>query len=98
MCPLSFVDDADRMLAELKDWVYCTNCMAHACSLSLKWGLSAHVHGGEEQLEGIHITVSSLLRASKGLFLVVPEFIATYVVLDLPDPDSMQDVHFFDLS
>ena len=94
-CPLTFLDDADRQLAELKDWVYCLRCLAHSCSLALKWGLRSHVLGGADMLEGIHISVSSLLRASKGLFLVVPEFLATYVVLDLPQPENFDDIQFF---
>ena len=42
------------------------------------------VVGGEERLDEVHISVSSLLSASAGIFLVVPEFIATFVVFDLP--------------
>ena len=43
--------------------------------------MKSFVQGGEERLESIDISVSSLLRAGRGLFTVVPEFIATYVVL-----------------
>ena len=51
--------------------------------------------GGPEMLESIHISVSALLRCSQGLFVVVPEFIATYVVVDLPEADNMSDLQWF---
>ena len=51
--------------------------------------------GGPEMLESIHISVSVLLRSSQGLFMVVPEFIATYVVLDLPEADTISDLQWF---
>ena len=38
-CPLAFESDAGRYLAEFREWVYATGCLAHACSKALKWGL-----------------------------------------------------------
>ena len=52
------------------------------------------VAGGEEVLDAVHISVSSLLRASTGLFLVVPEFIVTFVVFDLPELETTDDVEW----
>ena len=94
-CPICFDSDADRQLAEMRDWVFASACFAHSCSKALKWGLKSFLVGGDEQLESIHISVSSLLRASQGLFMVVPEFIATYVVLDLPELDNIPDTQWF---
>ena len=95
-CPLTFQCEADRALAELRDWVYFSSCYAHSCSKALTWGMkSLVVVGGEELLEGVHISVSSLLRASAGIFLMVPEFIATFVVFDLPQVDTTDDLEWF---
>ena len=94
-CPLVFQCEADRALAELRDWVFFSSCFAHSCSKALKWGLKSLVVGGEELLDGVHISVSSLLRASKGLFMVVPEFIATFVVFDLPDLATTDELEWF---
>ena len=94
-CPLTFQCEADRALAELRDWVYFSSCYAHSCSKALKWGMrSLVVAGGEEVLDAVHISVSSLLRASTGLFLVVPEFIVTFVVFDLPELETTDDVEW----
>ena len=96
-CPLSFDCDEDRQLAEMRDWVFCSRCLAHSCSLAIKWGMRTFLQGGDELLESIHISVSALLRASTGLYMVVPEFIATYVVFDLPDledPQTRQDTQW----
>ena len=98
LCPLHFDSEADRLLSAMKDWVYTSKCFAHSCSLALKWGMRQFVVGGDELLESIHISVSALLRASQGLFLVVPEFIATYVAFDSPDPSNPEDVHWLWLS
>ena len=98
VCPIHFDSDGDRMLCALKDWVYASKCYMHSCSNALKWGMRQFVVGGDELLESIHIAVSALLRASHGLFLVIPEFIATYVAFDSPDPDSPEDVHWLWLS
>jgi len=57
--------------------------------------LKGLVVGGAEMLESNHISVSALLRGSQGIFMVVPEFIATYVVLDLPEADNMSDLQWF---
>ena len=94
-CPLDFSSDADRFLAELRDWVYARGCFAYSGSKALKWGLKGLVVGGAEMLESIHISVSALLRGSQGLFMVVPEFIATYVVLDLPEAGNISDLQWF---
>ena len=92
-CPLAFEDDAARYIAELRDWAYATGCLAHTCSLALKWGLRPMVVG-EAMLESVHISISALLRGSSGLFKCVPEFISTYVVCDLLDPDCPDDIYW----
>ena len=43
-------------------------------------------------LEDVHILISSLLRASAGLHLVVSEFVAGHVVFDRPPPDNIDDI------
>ena len=50
------------------------------------------VLGGDQFVEDIHVTVSSLLRASTGLSLAVPEFIAGFVDFDLPEPSNYADI------
>ena len=85
LCPLSFESAADRELAEYRDWVLTWTCCAHSCSRALKWGLSSLVLD-KDFLEGVHITMSSLLRASSGILSVVPEFIISCVAYDRPDP------------
>ena len=92
---MDFSSGADRFLAELQDWVYACGCFAHSGLKTLKWGLKGLEVGGAEMLESIHSSVSALLRGSQGLFVVVPEFIATYVVLDLPEADNMSDLQWF---
>ena len=94
-CPLTFTTDAEMFLAELRDWVYTTGCFARSCSKALKWGMRALVVGCDELLEAIHISVSALLRGSQGLFRAVPEFIAGFVVLDVPEVDNTEDIVWF---
>ena len=91
-CPIGFESDTDREISELKDWVFSFTCVAHACSRSLRWGLKSLVLGGDQFVEDIHVTVSSLLRASTGLSLAVPEFIAGFVDFDLPEPSNYADI------
>ena len=74
-CPIRFESDTDREISELKDWVFSFTCVAHASSRSLKGGLKSLFLGGDQSVEDIHVTVSSLLRASAGPSLAVPEFI-----------------------
>ena len=96
-CPLDFECDEDRQMAEMRDWVFCTGCYAHSCSLALKWGMRSFMQVGDEFLEAIHISVSALLRGSTGLFTVLPHFIATYVVFDLApiaDAQTLQDTQW----
>ena len=59
--------------------------------------MRSFVQGGEELLEGIHISISALLRGSKGIFMVVPECIATCVVFDsqIWGPDNLRDIEWF---
>ena len=92
-CPLPFPSACDRELAELRDWVFTWHCCAHSCSLALKWGLASLVDG-DGFFEGVHVAVSGLLRASTGLLLSVPEFIAGSVAFDLPEPLVPEDIEF----
>ena len=84
-------------MAELRDWVFFSGCFAHSFSNAIKWGLKSFLIGGEDQLDGIHITVSSFIRASKGFIPVVSEFIASYVVLDLDPLDNTDDLEWIGL-
>ena len=43
-------------------------------------------------LEDIHISVSSLLRASIGLVMIVPAFIATHVAFYRPEPLDAEEL------
>jgi hypothetical protein len=72
-CPLAEIDDLERELACLKDWVFSWTCCAHSCSRALKWGMAPLVTS-ELLIEDVHITISSLLRASTGLFSSIPNF------------------------
>ena len=90
-CPLEFQSEVDKELAELRDWVISWCCAAHSCSRSLKWGMKALVSRAD-LVDDIHITVSSLLRASTGLLCAVAEFIAGFVVFDRPDSDNDEEL------
>ena len=92
-CPLEFECDADRMLAELRDWTLFWKCSAHSASLALKWGLRQFVIG--DLLESVHISIAALLRASAGLLGEVAHFIAGYAAFDRPTPTSLHEVEFF---
>ena len=83
----------DRAMSELRDWCFTWHCVAHSCSLALKWGLGALVVG-EKFTEAVHVAVSGLLRASTGLLNSVQEFIGTSVAFDLPDPSDPSDIEF----
>ena len=72
-CPLAFSSDFERELAHLKDSVFSWTCCAHSCSRALKWGMRSLVVG-ESLIEDVHITISSLLRASTGLLNSIPDF------------------------
>jgi hypothetical protein len=85
MCPLVFASPIDRELAEMKDWVFSTRCVAHSCSTALKWGMKKLVTS-ETLLEDVHITISALLRGSTGLLKSIPKFLTTFAVFDRPDP------------
>ena len=50
--------------------------------------------GGGALLEDVHITISALLRASTGIYMCVPEFIAGYVAFDRHEPDSLEDLEY----
>ena len=93
-CPLPFSHEDERHLADLKDWVLTLTCYAHSCSRALKWGLKSLV-SGDDMLEDVHITISSLLRASTGLYQSIPEFVTRFVAFDRADPDSVADVEHF---
>ena len=90
-CPWTFQSELDKELAELRDWVFSWCCAAHICSRALKWGMKSLV-SHDELVDEIHVTVSSLLRASTGPLCAVAEFIAGYVVFDRPDPANEEDV------
>ena len=83
----------DRQVAELRDWCFTWHCVAHSCSLALKWGL-APLALGEEFTEGVHVSVSGLLRASTGLLVSVKEFIGRYVAFDLVEVADPADLEF----
>lgn len=85
MCPLDFASPIDRQLAEMKDWVFSTRCVAHSCSTALKWGLKKLVTS-ETLVEDVHITISALLRGSTGLLNKIPQFLTSFAVFDRPDP------------
>ena len=93
-CPLPFTSDAQRQLAELRDWVLSWTCCAHSCSRALKLGLASLVPQ-PELLEDVHVSISSLIRASTGLYMSVPQFVATFVSYDRPEPSSIADVEHF---
>jgi hypothetical protein len=59
----------------------------------LKWGLRSFV--ATDLLESIHVSVSSLLRASTGLLGEVRTFITGNVIFDRPTPTNLEDVEFF---
>ena len=92
-CPLQISANA-RELAELRDWVFVWPCAAHSCSKALKWGLAPLVEH-KDMLEDVHVSISSLLRASAGLFQSVPQFVTTFVVFDRPASDCVADVEHF---
>ena len=74
LCPLDFASPIDRELAEMKDWVFstrCVACVAHSCSIALKSGTKKLVTS-ETLLEDVHITISALLRGSTGLLKHIP--------------------------
>ena len=85
MCPLDFETATDREVAEMKDWVFSTKCAAHSCSTALKWGMKRLVTS-ETLVDDVHITISSLLRGSSGLFQNIDSFLTTFAVFDRPDP------------
>ena len=85
VCPLEFASPIDRDLAEMKDWVFSSRCMAHICSLALKWGMKRLVTS-ENLLEDVHMIISALLRGSTGLLKNIPHFLITFAVFDRPDP------------
>ena len=70
-CPLSFASPEDRDLCELKDWVLTSFCIAHSCSLALKWGLKSMVCE-KDMLDSVHFSLSLRLRASTGINKAVP--------------------------
>jgi hypothetical protein len=78
-CPLSFDAPADKELCEMQDWCLAWCCIAHSCSRALKWGLKSLV-SDNGMLESVHITISSLLRASTGIHQAVPQFIISWAV------------------
>ena len=78
-CPLTFDHPSDRELCELQDWVLVWCCIAHSCSRALKWGLNGLVVDGD-MLDFVHISISSLLRASTGIHQSVSRFIMNCVV------------------
>ena len=86
-CPLKCTD-RERELLELKDWVFVWTCCTHACSRALKWGMKKLVSCQDSLVDDVHISISALLRASTGIYMSVPQFIASYVSFDRPDPDS----------
>jgi len=86
-CPLSFDAPADKELCEMQDWCLAWCCIAHSCSRALKWGLKSLV-SDNDMLESVHITISSLLRASTGIHQAVPQFIISCVVFDRPPPTN----------
>ena len=90
-CTRQFASVADRQLAELHDWVFTWTCCIHSCSGGLKWGLKSPVPQ-DEMLEGVHVTISSLSKASAGLLMSVRELIVGYVEFDRPAPTSVVDV------
>ena len=93
-CPLQFDSDGDRLLAELRDWVMTLTCAAHSASRALKWGMASLVNE-PALLEGVHILISSLLRASTGLHLAVGEHVVGRVVFDRHPPDNIEDLEHF---
>ena len=66
--------------------------MAHGCSKALTWGMRHLSLNSDSFLEDIHISVSALLRASTGLVMIVPDFIATHVVFDRPEPLDAEEL------
>ena len=90
-CPVRFSCAADREMAELRDWVFTWRCVAHSCSLALKWGLASLIDG-DSFFECVHVAVSGLLRGSTRLLLAVDEFIVNCVAFDLPDSPDFSDV------
>ena len=74
------------------EWVFVWTCVAHGCSRALKWGMRHLAQHNDCFLEDIHISVSSLLRASTGLVMVVPAFIAAHVVFDRADPLDSEEL------
>ena len=89
-CPLS-LSMKDRQVAELRYWCFTWHCVAHSCSIALKWGL-AFLAVEDSFIEGVHVAVSGLLRCSIGLLISVKEFIGTSVVFDLPDSSELSDI------
>ena len=90
-CPLSFASPEDRDLCELKDWVLTSFCIAHSCSLALKWGLKIMVCE-KDMLDSVHISLSSLLRASAGIHQAVPQFIVSSVAYDRAPPEDPAEI------
>ena len=85
-CPLKCTD-SERELLEFKDWVFVWTCCTHACSKALKWGMKKLV-SSTDLADDVHISISALLRGSTGIYMSVPQLIASYVSFDRPDPDS----------
>ena len=61
--------------------------------MALKWSLRPYVTDSD-LLEGVHVSISSLIRASTGLFRNVAAFIAGFAAFDEPSPDSVAEVEF----
>lgn len=93
-CPLIFEDPADKDLCELKDWCLAWCCVAHSCSKALKWGLK-EVTESSEMLESVHISISSLLRASTGIHQAIPLFLIRMVVFDRAPAANPTEVEQF---
>ena len=93
-CPLTFEDEGDKDLCELKDWCLSWCCVAHSCSRALKWGLK-NVTPDQELLESVHITISSLLRASTGIHQAIPLFITRNVAFDRAPAENPSEVEQF---
>ena len=78
---------------ELRDWVFSWCCIAHSCSRALKWGLRDLVLS-EDMLVDVHVSMSSLLRASTGLMMAVPQLFSSFVAFDRPPLDNEGEVEF----
>ena len=90
-CPLKFADPSDKDMCELQDWVLTWCCIAHSASRALKWGLKLLITDSE-LLESIHMSISSLLRASTGIHQSVHQFIMSCVAYDRPPPTNTDEI------